>query len=126
MQVYFSRLEDGNWICYDELNTTGDLFVDPAKIELLTKHAKLNVPHSSMSCSVFDTELKAIGFNPIKCDLTILICPDGTFNNVMLHNKEGKIIATDLSSFMVHIPELPKFAPYPYPDNEESDEGSEL
>lgn len=126
--IYFSRLDNGDWICYDKDNTTGDLYVDPNKIDLLFDLAKgTGGVWIDNAAGTWKTIFQYVD-HPIpgfgKMDLNIYV---GVFNGEIIRctirtGHEDEEIATFDDSFVLKLNSLPAFEPYQYPDSDVSDE----
>jgi len=123
MKVYFSKLDNGDWICYDELNTTGDLFVDPTKIKLLQE--KLGrVYDTAIQNSVnqlveftMSVDIPHFGQMHVNCELWF---HNNRICNLKFINEPGEEpIGEFHKQFVLDLDGLPAFECYPYPEVEE-------
>lgn len=122
MKVYFSKLDNGDWICYDEHNTTGDLFVDPAKIKLLQEKlgpiydTAINNSINQVIEFAMDVDLPHFGQISVLCELWF------HRNNICNLKFIGDIsddpIGEFHKQFVLNLDALPAFDPYPYPKEE--------
>lgn len=124
MKVYFSKLDNGDWICYDEMNTTGDLYVDPTKIKLLQE--KLG--------RVYDTAIDNSVNQLVEFSMVVDIQHFGKINvpcELWFHNNNicnlrfvndtepfAEPIGEFNKQFVLELDALPAFEPYIYPEEE--------
>lgn len=119
MKVYFYKLDNGDWICCDEQCSTGDLWVDPAKINLLevmlSSHGLDANPE--IRYLYHDQKIHLDGFGSVNVRLSLYIVK-GIIRYVKIYKQGGGLeLATFTERFILDLPELPAFEPYLYPDS---------
>lgn len=125
MKVYFNKLKNGDWICYDSENTTGDLFVDPAKIKLLQDKLPGCLYDTAINNSInqvidfpMSVDIQYFGQIQVHCELWFHnnnIC-NLKFVNELDPTEEP--IGEFPNKFVLELDSLPAFDPYPYPVDE--------
>lgn len=124
MKVFFTKLPNGDWICYDRFNEGGDRFVDPAKIQILVDAMKEsggsvwgNDPNN-VNITLFQwTTHQLEGFGDIKHNVYIDIT-NGVINGCTIRaGHEGEEIAEFDTRFALELNELPAFDIYNWPED---------
>lgn len=121
MNVHFQKLDNGDWVCYDYMNTTGDLFVDPEKIDLLK--ALLPPAQNLGTWYAYDMqqEVYVNGFGRIKVKARLRIETNGVIKSFSLMTPNEEMIGS-FTTFVLDLEALPAFEEYVYPDvNGEAD-----
>lgn len=123
MKVFFTKLPNGDWICYDRFNEGGDRFVDPAKIQILVDAFKgiggsvwaNNRDGDDITLFQWvDHELE--GFGKIYHNVYINII-NGVIKGCNIRaGHEGEEIAEFETRFALELNELPAFDLYTYTD----------
>lgn len=132
MKVFFSKLDNGDWICYDYNNTTGDLFVDPLYIEKLfdqVKHPSSVIRGGATGQWVTimqDITYDLLGFGLVTMNTHITVV-DGEIREARILGggyAGGDEIARSKTCFVMDLTAMPDFEPYQYPETGEDNDAS--
>ncbi len=126
MKIFFTKLTNGDWICYDSHNHGGDRFVDPAKIQILFDLVEASggqVIRHNDDLQAFtlhqEATIKLDGFGPIR-QRNYVYCVDGIIQSciVRTHCQDGNIGEFN-SSFVLELNDLPAFDFYKWSDDDD-------
>lgn len=126
MKVHFLRMGDTqDWICYDQENTTGDLYVDPLKIDLLTDllyPCTVTFPAPGERHYNIKTKTHIPYFGDLDVRYRLNIENNNILNVEMsldgkFESSAFQVLVTD-RAFTLDLPKLPAFERYQYPDDE--------
>lgn len=129
MRVFFTKLPNGDWVCYDRYNEGGDRFVDPAKIQVLVEAFKEiggsvwanNRDGNDITLFQWvDHELE--GFGKIYHNVYVNIINGVIKGCTIRAGHEGEEIAEFADRFALELIELPEFDIYQYTADEVTDD----
>lgn len=122
MKVHFQRLPNEDWICYDTMCTTGDRFVDPAKMNLVTDQLK-QVRHWCGNKS-YEVYIKTTiqGFSDGEFTGTLNVGPCGKIKSFILADFDNRgYVNNNCRTFTLDLPTFPEFNEYVYTETSEED-----